>query len=232
MYFRPYPVLTLFAIPAMAALIALGVWQSQRAAWKAGQIAGFEAAAGAEPAEAQRVLCGGEAREGVVVAPPVPEGGELRVFGHDAAGDAGWRLFRVSVLPCGPVLVETGFDMLAIGGPGGAFPRKASAPAERFIVSPWPGRPLMAAGNAADRNEWYWFDPPAMAQALGKRSLNPNWILVPLTGMPDFLTRTPPETHVGYAVTWFGMAAAFGVIYALFHARAGRLRFRKVPAQK
>jgi surfeit locus 1 family protein len=47
--------------------------------------------------------------------------------------------------------------------------------------------------------------------------------------LPDKLTRTPPVTHYGYAVTWFGMAIAFLVIYAAFHARAGRLRFGKGP---
>ena len=39
MYFRPYPILTIIAVPALAALVALGVWQSQRAGWKAGEIA-------------------------------------------------------------------------------------------------------------------------------------------------------------------------------------------------
>jgi cytochrome oxidase assembly protein ShyY1 len=31
MHFRPFPVLTIIAIPALAALISLGVWQLQRA---------------------------------------------------------------------------------------------------------------------------------------------------------------------------------------------------------
>lgn len=49
MYFRPFPILTIIAVPALAALIALGVWQVQRASWKADLIVQFEQAAKAEP---------------------------------------------------------------------------------------------------------------------------------------------------------------------------------------
>jgi surfeit locus 1 family protein len=86
---------------------------------------------------------------------------------------------------------------------------------------------MMAAANAPDRNEWHWFDAAAMTVFLGTGPVDQRFILARLEGKPDYLTRTPPETHIGYAVTWFGMAIGFVVIYALFHARAGRLRFRK-----
>ncbi|MFT3724702.1 MAG: SURF1 family protein [Hyphomonadaceae bacterium] len=228
MYFRPYPILTFIAIPALAALITLGVWQSQRAEWKAQLISRFEQAAKADPQPPEAVLCGGKTEAGVVVSPPVGVGKALRMFGHDASGVAGWRLFQAVTLPCGPVLAETGFEVLDIGGPGAALPVVREAkPAARFLIEPWPEKPLMAADNAPDRNEWHWFDATGMAADLGVPALSVPFILTPLSGMPDFLTRTPPETHIGYAVTWFGMAIAFAVIYALFHVRAGRLRFGK-----
>lgn len=228
MHFRPYPVLTLIAIPALAALITLGVWQSQRAEWKAQLISRFEQAAKADQQPPETVLCGDRPEAGVVVSPPAGDGKALRVFGHDSAGVAGWRLFQAVRLPCGAVLAETGFEMLDIGGPGAALPVAEEAkPALRFLIEPWPEKPMMAADNAPERNEWHWFDPPGMAADLGVPNLSIPFILTPLNGMPDFLTRTPPETHIGYAVTWFGMAIAFAVIYALFHVRAGRLRFGK-----
>jgi surfeit locus 1 family protein len=232
MYFRPFPVLTIIAVPALAALIALGVWQSQRAGWKADLIASFEQAATVETKSAETVLCGGHARQGAVVSSPQTEGQSLRVFGHDATGAAGWRLFQPVHLPCGAVLAETGFEAIDIGGPGGVLPAKPAATPTRFLVDVWPEKPLMAAENTPADNEWHWFDGPAMAARLGVPALDQRFILTPLNGMPDYLTRTPPETHIGYAVTWFGMAAAFAVIYALFHARAGRLRFGKGSAGK
>jgi hypothetical protein len=70
MYFRPFPVLTIIAVPALAALIALGVWQSQRAGWKAELITQFEQAAKADPLLPEAALCGQTPKPGEVVAPP------------------------------------------------------------------------------------------------------------------------------------------------------------------
>lgn len=225
MYFRPYPILTIIAVPALAALIALGVWQSQRAGWKANLIAEFAEASKVTPLPLEEALCARAPAPGEVVAPPQAGGQSLRVFGHDAAGVAGWRLFQAVELTCGAVLAQTGFEPLAIGGPGGVLPAGPQTPPDRFMVEAWPAKSMMAAENAPARNEWHWFDAPLMASALSVQPLNAAFILVPLSGTPDFLTRTPPESHIGYAVTWFGMAIAFAVIYAVFHARAGRLRF-------
>jgi len=232
MYFRPFPVLTIIAVPALAALIALGVWQSQRAGWKADLIAQFDQAAKAQPLLPQAALCEQTPKPGDVVAPPTAMGPSLRVFGHAFDGAAGWRLLQAVDLSCGVILAETGFEPLEIGGPGGIPPTAARMPPDRYLVETWPAKPLMAAENSPATNEWYWFDAPLMASTLQVAPLNAAFILTPLSGRPDFLTRTPPESHIGYAVTWFGMAAAFAVIYAVFHARAGRLRFGPAREEK
>ena len=57
MYFRPLPVLTFIAVPVLIALVTLGVWQSQRAGWKADQIAAFSAHMKAPPLSLQQA-CG------------------------------------------------------------------------------------------------------------------------------------------------------------------------------
>jgi surfeit locus 1 family protein len=229
MYFRPLPVLTFIAVPVLIALVTLGVWQSQRAGWKADQIAAFSAHMKAPPLTLQQACAEGLSNS-QIIAPPVAEGATLRVFGHQADGEAGWKHYQAADICGAPVLVETGFDALAIGGPGATIPRAAStAPPDRFIVTPWPEQPLMAAPNASERNEWSWFDAPAIIKALGLPRLDTRYLLAPLEGMPDYLVRTPPETHIGYAVTWFGMAIAFVVIYGLMHKRARRLRFRRAP---
>ncbi len=228
MYFRPFPILTLLAIPITAALIALGVWQAQRAGWKADVIAAFQQAA-LEPPLSLDAACSSGLAEGRVIAPPSPDGPGLRMFGYNATGAAGWRVFQAADI-CGErVLVESGFEALEIGGPGAVLPpeMRPDVIIDRFIVEPWPEKSLMTAANAPDRNEWHWFDGPAMAQAVAAPELDSRFIVTPYAGTPAFLSRTPPETHIGYAVTWFGMAAAFAVIYAVFHARAGRLRLGK-----
>lgn len=231
MYFRPFPVLTLFAVPILAALIALGVWQGQRAEWKAELVQTFAETAEAPPLSAEAVCAAGLA-EGQVIAPPMGQGPGLRMFGHDAAGAAGWRVFQTADVCGRPVLVESGFEKLLIGGPGGQLPPGAipERVVDRYVVEPWPERSAMAAANSAERNEWHWFDAAAIAGAVGASDLDTRFIITPYAGVPAFLSRTPPETHIGYAVTWFGMAVAFLVIYAVFHARAGRLRFGRTKA--
>lgn len=231
MYFRPLPILTIIAIPALAALVALGVWQGARAGEKADQIAAF-ARHMQEPPLSLEQACADKLAGSQIVVPPKADGPTVRVFGHQAAtAAAGWKQYQAANICGRPVLVETGFDALELGGPGGVTPGRPQAPPTRFIVTPWPDAPFMAGPNSPERNEWSWFDAPAMAKALGQPTLDTRFLLAPLDGMPDYLVRTPPETHVGYAVTWFGMAIAFAVIYGLMHARAGRLRFGRTPAR-
>jgi surfeit locus 1 family protein len=231
MYFRPFPILTLFAVPILVALVALGMWQAQRAEWKAELVQTFAETAEAPPLTAE-AACAAGLSEGQVITPPVGQGRGLRMFGHEAGGAAGWRVFQTADLCGRTVLVESGFEKLMIGGPGGLLPPGAIPERliDRFVVEPWPERPAMAADNSAERNEWHWFDTTAIADAVGAPDLNAGFIVTPYAGVPAFLSRTPPETHIGYAVTWFGMAVAFLVIYAVFHARAGRLRFGRTKA--
>ena len=230
MVFRPYPVLTVIAVPLLAALIALGFWQMQRAEWKEGLIADYERVAAAAPVSPDEAFCGDGSPAGRIVTLPEAKGLQLRVFGHNAAGNVGWRLFQAVKPGCagpnGGVLAETGFEPLSNGGIEMPAPMPMAA-TDRFMVEEWPAKQLMANINSPERNEWHWFDAPAMAVFLGAGAIENRYILARVEGMPDYLTRTPPSGHIGYAVTWFGMAVAFVVIYALFHARAGRLRIGK-----
>ena len=36
----------------------------------------------------------------------------------------------------------------------------------------------------------------------------------------------PPARHLGYALTWYGLAVVLVVIYFAYHANAGRLSLR------
>ncbi|HEX5006872.1 MAG TPA: SURF1 family protein [Hyphomonadaceae bacterium] len=251
MYFRPFPVLTLLAIPAVAALLWLGAWQAGRAQWKAGLIEDYERAAASAPQSVDQAVCafanGAPQPEDLyrpIDGPDVvghlegwpPAGKAIRMFGQDAAGNPGWRHFVLAAPPSclaeqGSLLVEGPFEPFIPGQPAVTV-TSGPAPA-RFIVAEWPGRPMFAAANSPETNDWHWFDRAGMEQALGVPKINGAFYLsVMPEAMPVHLTRTPPATHIGYSVTWYGMAIALVVIYAIFHARAGRLRFgNRDPAQ-
>ena len=98
-----------------------------------------------------------------------------------------------------------------------------------------------AARNDPAGNRWYEMDAEAMQAALAVRQLEPALFEpVELTYVSPSGARRqianpfaaavpgdalPPERHVGYALTWWGLAAALVGIYVAFHLRAGRLRF-------
>jgi surfeit locus 1 family protein len=250
MLFRPFPILTLIAIPALAALVGLGVWQMQRAEWKAELIADYERVAAAPPMSLEEALCplAGSplqvpSREQLshpidsaeVVAGPLmgwpPAGAQFRMYGQDANGAAGWRRLVLSQPPgClaaeGPILIEGPFELLVPGKPEALT--DPGSPPSRYIAREWPVKSAFTVKNSPETNDWHWFDVVAMERYLDIPQINSRFYLgIMPDALPAHLARTPPETHYGYAITWFGIAVAFVVIYALFHARAGRLRFGK-----
>ena len=73
-----------------------------------------------------------------------------------------------------------------------------------------------------------------MARAAGYARSEPHFIAARYAGQPSrpnpFAHASdplPPERHVGYAITWWGLAAGLVVIYALLHVRRGRLSFKR-----
>ncbi|CAN0304123.1 unnamed protein product, partial [Chrysoparadoxa australica] len=59
MTFKPFPVLTLLTLPALAFLLWLGSWQLDRRAWKAELIGAFEQTAALPPTSLNEILCTG-----------------------------------------------------------------------------------------------------------------------------------------------------------------------------
>src|SRR5262249_34550652 len=235
MDFRPLPVLTVLAIPALAALLYLGTWQARRAPLKAGLNAEYGRAAAAGPLPPEDAVCSrakeAPAREelyrpidGASVVKLLgawpPAGSTVRMFGQDAAGNAGWRhLIQVAPPAClaeqGGLVVEGPFEPFV---PGEAAPAVPTGPAPaRYMAAEWPAKPAFAAANSPETNDWHWFDRAGMERAFGAAKLNDRIYLAVMPGtLPAHLSRTPPATHIGYSVTWYGMAIALLVIYALF----------------
>ena len=102
-------------------------------------------------------------------------------------------------------------------------------------VRPRPPPWTAAKPNAAE-HAWFAVDLPAMAQAAGAPPSTDYYLAPPYVGPSGALApnpyvdpRTadplPPERHLGYALTWWGLAGALIAVYAAFHIRAGRLAF-------
>lgn len=230
MHFRPLPLLSLLAAAALALLLTLGVWQLERADWKAGLIAEYEARAGFPPVDLSAAFCGDQAAPGqriedraIAYSPAF-----VSVYGVNEQGRPGWRLFTPVALPgcatAGHVLAEVGFDPLGeaedlVIREGEPFRLARPQRSGRFTPESEPGE-----------GRFYAYDNEAMAATLpdGVERLSPDWwIVAGPDAAPAHLTEVPPARHIGYAITWFGFALALIAVYAAFHAARGRLAFTR-----
>jgi surfeit locus 1 family protein len=226
-HFRPQPILTLFSVVSLGVLLWLGNWQVERMQWKADLLAQFEMRG--EVNSFQEALCAeqdGYFSPSVTAAAPL-SGPELRYY--TLRDEAGWvriSLMRVpacepgSAEPSGPrwMFVESAFETLLDG--------THSAPTA-WRIDTLPSPRGFGSTNTPESNEWYVFDRTEMAQALG---VEPEQVLDVWAhsdrGMPVALSAVPPAKHLGYAITWYGLALALLAVYLALHISKGRLRWR------
>ena len=108
MLFRPYPLLTAFAIPTLVLLVWLGVWQGQRAGWKAAEVASFSERLVAPAMQIDAVCTAGLAEQQIMMTPS-SGGAAIRVFGMRASGKPGWKVFQAADICGRPILVQKDF---------------------------------------------------------------------------------------------------------------------------
>ncbi|MDX2233657.1 MAG: SURF1 family protein [Hyphomonadaceae bacterium] len=221
---NPLPVMTILSIAAFLILILLGHWQWRRY-------------------EDRRLLA--EAPPATAVLEPfeaVPEGLQL-VFGA-RDGAPGWRVFEPVRYGERTVFVDCDYV------PGAAPPDwrtlepcRALAGARAVsgvIVRPKGASAFTARSDPAARL-WYAADLPGMAAAAGLPDPETYYVAIPYVGPTGEATPNPfaagalgaeplpPARHLGYALTWWGLAGALVGVYLAFHARQGRLTIRRTP---
>ena len=234
---RGFPwILTVLSAALLAVLIGLGVWQVQRLAWKEALIDQAEAAAAMAPVPAAEVLNrpGGEFRRVILDCPGLNAAPYIELQSING-GDAGVRL----ISPCRPQGVEATF-LVDRGFVGEAI---SSRPA----VDPAAAEPVRVIAVVREAPEPNWMSPPprngrffardpeAMAEALGvdgavdarvlfaETSTNPEWAALTPAVPPAAFS----NNHLGYAITWFGLAVTLMVFYGLMLKR----RLRPPPTQ-
>jgi len=226
---RAFPwLLTALTIIALAVLVSLGVWQLQRLAWKQELIERVAAAQAAAPVPLDQAL-----------ARPDPEFARVTLVcrGLDRApfvqlrtivdGKAGVRLVSLCSTEV-PILVDRGFVLDTISArplsEGGTMPVAVRGVLRR-------GEPANAFTPPAADGLIYVRDIGQMADMLGasaarrdlmvvaETSSNPEWAALRPVSVPGGLT----NNHLGYAITWFGLAAALlGVYLAMLWRRFRR----------
>ncbi len=212
---------------ALAILIALGVWQLQRRTWKLGILADIDRAEsgpavplGLDPARFAKVVL-----TGTLLPPRALYGIEVR----DQLGGQpreGGQLIGLVARPGAPdVVVDLGWVPIDNGAPDPLRPAPARAvTVTGYVRSPeHPG--WLSARDDPSARRFYTLDPAAIGAALGVRDVAP-FTLVALgkaePGAPvpaDALPR-PPNNHLQYAFTWFGLGATLVWVFGSWVKRS------------
>jgi surfeit locus 1 family protein len=205
----------------LAVLLALGTWQIQRLHWKEvllAQIARAEAAPAvalsANPEPFTKVQVTGQLRDDLSAS-----------YGADVRDTpAGTQLGTQLIVPVerqdgDTILVDRGWVPESrphpIAQPGGEVTIEG-------YVRPGDTPGLFSATDNPATRQFYTLDPRAIGAALGLHSVAPFVVIAmgpaPPERYPDparHLPR-PPNNHLSYAITWYGLAFALVVIFVLW----------------
>ncbi len=203
--------------------VSLGIWQIQRLHWKQGLLAEIDRAEAAppvpmpaNPAPFEKVEITGALRADLTVR----YGTEVR------SGPTGPVLGSQVVMPlerpgAPPVLVDRGWapDDLVL-------PVLRGPVTVTGYVRPGESGSPFAPGPDLARRRFWSLDPVAIGAALGLPTLAPYTIVVlgSATTVPEpaHALPRPSNDHLGYAGTWFGLAACLAVVFTLFVRKALR----------
>jgi surfeit locus 1 family protein len=229
-------------LAGIALLISLGIWQLQRLAWKEALIARIQARVHAPPAP----LPGQSEWPGLK-----PEDYEYRhvtVRGRFDPGEA--LVFRGSgpeagegpgYLVLGPLILADGSAVIVNRGFVPGSPQDAAShanPAGEVTVTglmrePEP-RNFFTPADQPDKNLWFTRDPGAIGAHFGLARAAPFSIDQDYSGAAKALPRGGtsviafPNNHLGYALTWFGLAAALAGVFGAWVW--GRVKHARAPA--
>jgi len=235
MAFRPRLWPTLFMIPALIAMLALGSWQVKRLYWKTDLIETFEVRVAADPISAphniddlnawrfQRVAADGHFLNDK----------ELHLIGRTYEGNAGYHVLT-------PFVTETGLIIFVNRGWVPEAKRHAEARPNTLITDRTTIVGMIRESgvkssrfvpdNEPHNDIWFTVKPQEMAEHLGLTGQVANYHLdiVRETPKPQALpyaANTKIEVrneHLQYAITWFSLALTLLVIYVLWHRSMDR----------
>ncbi len=213
-------------------LCALGFWQVQRLAEKNALIAKIDAQLTAAPITLSEALKRREAGEdmnyiAVTASGQFSIGKEIhKLTSHQ--GQPGFSVISPYVSADGVVvLVDRGTVPEAFADPA-TRPEKPTPSITGFLRLHDKGQGVFDAENNPGSNQWYWWDVPAM---LGAAQVPPeakvlDLVLHRLPAAGDTALPLVPaakadlrNNHLGYAITWFGLAAALAVMTLLISFR-------------
>jgi surfeit locus 1 family protein len=231
--FRPLLAPTLWFVPTFILLMGLGFWQIQRLHWKLGLIGEMNAAMVASPLSLDGALALGERAQYrmMMLRGRFLNDREAFVYTTDPEGAPVYHVLTPLRLDDGRVLMfDRGFIPTTL-----ADPRTRTAPdGERLVFGIWrtPDGPgyFTPPPDLAHR-VWFARDLASIAKADHVKLAAPVIVEADITPNPGGWPRggqtvvNLPNSHMQYALTWFGLAGGLLGVYLAYHISNGRLRF-------
>ena len=227
--FRPGWLLTILVACALAVLVTLGTWQVQRMAWKLDLIERIEAGLVAE------TLTLPATEDGIRTLDhrPVTAAGTLRFDlaiakgSQQKGGIPGARLIVPLERPDGiPILVDMGWIPEPVTDHLDAAPTTTAALTGTLYLDHPVAKPPFRPANEPEFRRWFWSNTEALREWTGM----PDLAAATLVRSPAGRERTPPiadppamtlaNDHLGYALTWYGLALGLLVIYLIMGFRS------------
>jgi surfeit locus 1 family protein len=210
---------TLALLPVLAILAGLGTWQLQRLRWKTDLLATIATAEAGpplplteHPQDYTKVFTEGRFRHdsavtlGVEVRGPTLGTHLLVPLERDGAA---------------PLLVDRGWIPLQ----GGDIARPEGLVRIEGYIRPGEVAGMFSATDDPATRRFYSLDPAAIGAAIGQPGLAPFAVVAmgppgPALPQPARTLPRPPNSHLGYVITWYGLAAsALGVFIAWARVR-------------
>ncbi len=235
-------IIRLIGLAAVVLFLGLGIWQTQRLAWKNDLIAKITSQAKAEPTSLDQLL--DLAKQGkdikfrrVRLSGSYRHGSELHFYTL-LDGVPGWRVVTpFSTNNHGIVLVDRGFVPI---------PKKDQASrqadlengameiigAVRTEYAPKSG---FTRTNIPAENRWYWMDKPELLKAASLMKILPFVVQLEAADhsgeFPKAVKVSPrlANNHLSYALTWFGMAIGLIIVFGVVLVKNWRTRPQQTP---
>lgn len=230
-----FAVLTVFVLVALAVLLSLGTWQARRLIWKEALIERVESRLAAEPAALPAPETWDDLTAEAIEYRPVTftatydNAREIHVFialtqPKGPLGGQGYFVLVPATLPDGHVVfVNRGFVPMDRKDASTREEGRLDGPRTiTGLIRPAEQANWISPEDNVARNIWFVRDPAKMAVAVG---LDPTRV-APFTvdvradetpgGVPQGGETVVSFTnnHLGYAITWYGLAAAMAAVYA------------------
>tara|TARA_B100001989_G_C24405783_1_gene396516 strand:- start:68 stop:805 length:738 start_codon:yes stop_codon:yes gene_type:complete len=237
MKFRPFFWLTLTTLPTLAVLIGLGTWQLQRLQWKNNLIELFEARISAPEITVPdtNVILDDVRYRRLDIEGKFFHKKEIFLTGRTYEGNAGFHVVTPLELEDGRIiLINRGWVSEDYRNPQkrlfSLHPEKVDVDA---ILRQPRKKGFFVPDNEPQNGFWFTLVPSEINEhlGLGPRAISSFYadavrtsevLTLPIGAKTKLNLR---NAHLGYAITWYGIALALLGVYFVFHYQAGRVKF-------